>query len=185
MEIHLKPETTTIDNGDTHLKQDLKQQQLTMEIHLKLTIEIYLNKKHLNKLYLKKQHQTLNFKGEILQKGKVCSSISEIKSTIRKRKIKLKKSEKTIEKLRQEIEQLKKSLNKYFEGQQVNRATSQQGNKSIGQQVNIELKKDNENLTKHLEKFKVENSKLKIKFMRRRKGPSMLSRRCTQFSNRQ
>lgn len=52
MEIHLKPETTTIDNGDTHLKQ----QQLTMEIHLKLTIEIYLNKKHLNKLYLKKQH---------------------------------------------------------------------------------------------------------------------------------
>ena len=26
------------------------------------------------------------------------------------------------------------------------------------------LKKDNENLTKHLEKFKVENSKLKIKF---------------------
>ena len=63
--------------------------------------------------------------GEILQKGKVCSSISEIKSTIRKRKIKLKKSEKTIEKLRQEIEQLKKSLNKYFEGQQVNRATSQ------------------------------------------------------------
>ena len=56
MEIHLKPETTTIDNGDTHLKQDLKQQQLTMEIHLKLTIEIYLNKKHLNKLYLKKQH---------------------------------------------------------------------------------------------------------------------------------
>ena len=65
--------------------------------------------------------------GEILQKGKVCSSISEIKSTIRKRKIKLKKSEKTIEKLRQEIEQLivVKSLNKYSEGQQVNRATSQ------------------------------------------------------------
>ena len=99
--------------------------------------------------------------GEILQKGKVCSSISEIKSTIRKRKIKLKKSVFTFRRLKNLDKKLNNSKNHWI--------NILKGNKSIGQQVNIELKKDNENLTKHLEKFKVENSKLKIKFKNQKK----------------